>query len=208
MYHSRLSMTSKLIICGILFAFSLNTGLVKYALVVTRPLSAQTTDNLPKEVIRMTSVEGITEYRLENGLRILLFPDNSKPTITVNMTYLVGSLHENYCETGMAHLLEHLLFKGSTKHPDIPKELSEHGAQPNGTTWFDRTNYFETFSATNENLEWALDLEADRMINSFISKKDLKSEMTVVRNEFEMGENRPLGILMQSTLSTAFLWHN
>ena len=121
MYHSRLSMTSKLIICGILFAFSLNTGLVKYALVVTRPLSAQTTDNLPKEVIRMTSVEGITEYRLENGLRILLFPDNSKPTITVNMTYLVGSLHENYGETGMAHLLEHLLFKGSTKHPDIPK---------------------------------------------------------------------------------------
>lgn len=202
MYHL------KLIICGILLALSMTTGLVKYSLVLARSSSASTTDNLPKEVIRMTSVEGITEYRLKNGLRILLFPDNSKPTITVNMTYLVGSLHENYGETGMAHLLEHLLFKGSPKHPNIPKELSEHGAQPNGTTWFDRTNYFETFSATDENLEWALDLEADRMINSFIAKKDLKSEMTVVRNEFEMGENRPLGILMQRTLSTAFLWHN
>ena len=210
MCHSRLSLASKLLIYGILLAFSMTTnGLVKRSLVLAASSNARTnTDNLPKKVIRLTSVEGITEYRLKNGLRILLFPDKSKPTITVNMTYLVGSLHENYGETGMAHLLEHLLFKGSAKHPDIPKELSEHGAQPNGTTWFDRTNYFETFSATDENLEWALDLEADRMINSFISKKDLKSEMTVVRNEFEMGENSPLRILMQRTLSTAFLWHN
>ena len=173
------------------------------------PVPNQPEDSSPPEgVQRVTAVEGITEYRLRNGLRVLLFPDPSKPTITVNITYLVGSLHESYGETGMAHLLEHLAFKGSKNHPDIPQELTEHGARPNGTTWFDRTNYFETFRASDENLDWALDLEADRMIHSFIAKKDLDSEMTVVRNEYERGENRPFRILMQRTLSTSFLWHN
>jgi len=157
---------------------------------------------------RVTSVEGITEYKLPNGLRVLLFPDPTKQTVTVNITYLVGSRHEAYGETGMAHLLEHLVFKGTPKHPDIPQELTSHGARPNGTTSFDRTNYFETFQSTDENLRWALDLEADRMVNSFIAKKDLESEMTVVRNEFERGENEPQRVLLQRVLSTAFLWHN
>ncbi len=156
---------------------------------------------------KVTSVEGITEYRLANGLRVLLFPDPSKPTITVNITYLVGSRNEGYGETGMAHLLEHLVFKGTPKHKDIPQELTAHGTRPNGTTWFDRTNYFETFDATDANLEWALDLEADRMVNSFIAKKDLDSEMTVVRNEFEAGENDPGGVLIERVFSTAYLWH-
>lgn len=158
--------------------------------------------------VKVATVEGITEYRLQNGLRVLLFPDQSKQTITVNITYLVGSKHENYGETGMAHLLEHLVFKGTPKHPNIPQELTEHGARPNGSTWTDRTNYYETFNATEENLKWALDLEADRMVNSFISKKDLDSEMTVVRNEFEAGENSPFRVLMQRVMSTAYLWHN
>lgn len=158
--------------------------------------------------VKVTTVEGITEYRLHNGLRVLLFPDPSKQTITVNITYMVGSKHENYGETGMAHLLEHLVFKGTPRHPNIPQELTEHGASPNGTTWVDRTNYFETFNATDENLEWALDLEADRMVNSFIAKKDLDSEMTVVRNEFEAGENDPFGVLLERVTSTAYLWHN
>lgn len=156
----------------------------------------------------VTTVEGITEYSLPNGLRVLLFPDASKPTTTVNITYLVGSRHESYGETGMAHLLEHLVFKGTPRHPDIPAELTGHGASPNGTTWTDRTNYFETFAATPENLEWALDLEADRMVNSFISKDDLASEFTVVRNEFESGENDPFGVLLERVMSTAYLWHN
>ena len=133
---------------------------------------------------QIASVEGITEYRLANGLQVILFPDPSKPTITVNMTYLVGSRHESYGETGMAHLLEHLVFKGTPRHPNIPQELTERGASPNGTTSMDRTNYFETLPATDENLEWALDLESDRMINSFISAEDLKSEMTVVRTRW------------------------
>lgn len=163
---------------------------------------------LPNGIARVTSVEGITEYRLANGLRILLFPDQSKQTITVNITYLVGSSFENYGETGMAHLLEHMVFKGTPKHSDIPHELSEHGARPNGSTSWDRTNYFETFAATEENLKWALELEADRMINSFIAKKDLDSEMTVVRNEMESGENRPFSITFQRAFSAAYLWHN
>lgn len=157
---------------------------------------------------KITTVEGITEYRLPNGLKVLLFPDASRPTVTVNITYLVGSRHEGYGETGMAHLLEHLVFKGSTRHPDIPKELSERGARPNGTTWYDRTNYFETVAATDDNLAWALDLEADRMVNSFIAKKDLDSEFSVVRNEFEIGENSPGRVLLERIMSTAFLWHN
>ena len=163
---------------------------------------------LPAGLTKGATVEGITEYALANGLRVLIFPDASKPTATINITYLVGSRHEGYGETGMAHLLEHLVFKGSTKHTNIPQELTEHGSRPNGTTWYDRTNYFETVPATDENIAWALDLEADRMVNSFIAKKDLETEFSVVRNEFEMGENSPFSVLLERTASTAFLWHN
>jgi zinc protease len=164
---------------------------------------------LPSNIEKLTSVEGITEYRLKNnGLKVLLFPDPSKQTMTVNITYMVGSRHEGYGETGMAHLLEHMVFKGSPRHKDIPSEFKSRGAKWNGTTWVDRTNYFETFPATDDNLAWALDLESDRMINSFIAKKDLDTEFSVVRNEFESGENDPTSVLMERVMSTAFLWHN
>jgi zinc protease len=160
------------------------------------------------EAERVTSVEGITEYKLPNGLHVLLFPDTTKQTITVNITYLVGSRHEGYGETGMAHLLEHMVFKGTPNHPNIPQELTAHGARPNGTTSFDRTNYFETFQATEENLKWALELESDRMVNSYVARKDLDTEMTVVRNEYESGENSPQGVLIKRVLATMFDWHN
>ena len=168
--------------------------------------SAQTT--LPNGVTKVTSVEGITEYKFANGLELLVFPDPSKPNITVNITYLVGSRYEGPGEAGMAHLLEHMLFKGSPKHTNIPQELTEHGARPNGTTSWDRTNYFETFKATDENLRWALDLESDRMVNSFVRKEDLDKEFSVVRNEFESGENNPFRVLFEHTMSTAYLWHS
>ncbi len=160
------------------------------------------------QINKTANVEGINEYLLDNGLKVLLFQDNSAQTITVNITYQVGSRNEGYGEKGMAHLLEHMVFKGTPNHPNIPEELSSHGARPNGTTWYDRTNYFETFNATDENLDWALDLEADRMVNSYIAKKDLESEFTVVRNEFESGENSPSGVLMDKVINAAFLWHN
>jgi zinc protease len=188
------------------FARAFASLLVVLCLTVVR--MAQTAAQLPKGDKKGASVEGITEYRLDNGLRVLLFPDQTKQTITVNVTYLVGSRHENYGETGMAHLLEHLVFKGTPRHPNIPKELTERGASPNGTTWYDRTNYFETFAATDDNLDWALDLEADRMVNSFISKKDLDSEFSVVRNEFESGENSPFRVTQQRMMAAAFEWHN
>ncbi|MCS6928312.1 MAG: insulinase family protein [Saprospiraceae bacterium] len=173
------------------------------------PLMAQKKElRLPPGMKKVASVEGITEYSLPNGLRVLLFPDPSKPTITVNITYKVGSRHENYGEKGMAHLLEHLVFKGTPRHPNIPQELTERGARPNGTTWFDRTNYFETFEATEDNLRWALDLESDRMVNSFIARKDLESEFSVVRNEYEMGENSPYTVLNKRMMATIFQWHN
>lgn len=172
-------------------------------------VSATNAQNLPANIEKLTSVEGITEYRLKsNGLKVLLFPDGSKQTTTVNITYMVGSRHEGYGETGMAHLLEHMVFKGTPKHKDIPAEFTERGARFNGTTWVDRTNYYETFSASDDNLDWALDLESDRMVNSFIAKKDLDSEFSVVRNEFELGENDPTSILMERVMSTSFLWHN
>ncbi len=162
----------------------------------------------PQGMTEIVSAGGITEYRLDNGMKVLMFPDPSSAKTTVNVTYLVGSRHEGYGETGMAHLLEHLLFKGATNHTNITQELSEHGAAANGTTWYDRTNYYETFPSSPENLDWALSMEADRMVNSFVAKKDLDSEMTVVRNEFERGENSPSGILQERVFSTAYLWHN
>ncbi len=160
------------------------------------------------ELREVTTVEGITEYQLDNGLKVLLFPDASKPTVTVNITYLVGSRHEGYGEAGMAHLLEHMLFKGTPTHPDIPGVLKKRGAQMNGSTSYDRTNYFETLPAEGDNLEFALRLEADRMVNSYVRKADLDSEMTVVRNEFERGEDNPSRILQQRIFSVAFDWHN
>ncbi|NOT07536.1 MAG: insulinase family protein, partial [Gemmatimonadales bacterium] len=183
---------------------STNTGPLLLLLALAGPLAAQ----VPSGVTKGASVEGITEYTLQNGLRVLIFPDQSKPTATINITYLVGSRHEGYGETGMAHLLEHLVFKGTPKHPNIPQELTERGARPNGTTWFDRTNYFETVPATDSHIDWALDLEADRMVNSFIAKKDLESEFSVVRNEFESGENSPFNVLLQRTQAASYIWHN
>lgn len=188
------------------------------ALVLTMPAASAAAQNiagkpaasaaLPKGVTLGPSVEGITEYRLANGLKVLLFPDASRPTVTVNMTYLVGSRHENYGETGMAHLLEHLLFKGAKNNRDITRQFSERGMQFNGTTSLDRTNYYEVFQASKDNLDWALQMEADRMVNSFVSAKDLASEMTVVRNEYEAGENEPGNVLFKRMQSLAFDWHS
>src|SRR5438046_3099634 len=177
------------------------------ALIGTIALPACRADS-PKSPQKGVTIEGITEYRLDNGPRTLRFPDPSTPTVTVNLTVLVGSRHEGYGETGMAHLLEHMVFKGTPTHPDVPKALKEHGAQFNGTTWTDRTNYFETMPATDANLEFGIQLEADRMVNSFVKREDLISEMTVVRNEFESGENNPEYILSQRMMAAAFEWHN
>jgi zinc protease len=169
---------------------------------------------------KVTTVEGITEYRLDNGLRVLLFPDASKPTLTTNIVYLVGSRNEIYGETGMAHLLEHMMFKPSANFGVKPgtsnpvEVLNAIGGKFMGTTDNDRTNYYVTFPANADNLRQVLELEADRMVNSAIARDDLwnpvtkKGEMTVVRNEFESGESNPVQVLIERTMGAAYTWHN
>jgi len=166
------------------------------------------TNSFSQEAAFVTSVEGIKEYNLPNGLKILLIPDAAQSNVIVNIVYGVGSRHEGYGESGMAHLLEHMLFKRSSKFTDIKKTIADKGAQANGTTYYDRTNYYEILPATDENLKWALEMESDRMVTSAILQSDLNTEFSVVRNEFEIGENNPEGVLNERILSTAFLWHN
>jgi zinc protease len=170
-------------------------------------ISAQT---LPPGVEKVTSIEGVTEYSFPNGLHALLFPDNSKPKITVNVVYRVGSRNEGYGETGMAHLLEHMNFKTTTSGRSIFAELSEHSGGGNfqGATSYDQTVYYEILNAGDDNLRWALALEADRMVNMTMLGKDLVTEMPVVRNEMEMGENSPERILFERVLGAAYNFHN
>lgn len=160
----------------------------------------------------VTSVEGISEYRLNNGLKVLLFPDNSKQSFTFNVMYKVGSVQESYGETGMAHLLEHMMFKGTPTRPKLTDEFTARGAgaggDANASTSPDRTSYYETLAANDENLRWAIEMEADRMVNSKIAAQDLPTERTVVRNELEAGENNPIGVLLRQTQAAAFSWHN
>ena len=165
---------------------------------------------LPPNIQKVTSIEGVTEYSFPNGLHALVFPDNSKPKITVNVVYKVGSRNEGYGETGMAHLLEHMVFKTSKSGHEIFRELTDKtgGGNFNGTTSYDQTMYFETFNASDENLRWALGLEKDRMVNMTMEKKDLDTEMTVVRNEMENGENSPLNVLRERVLAAAYNFHN
>ena len=179
------------------------------ALVVSCALSAvapATVRAAPPD--KLQSVEGIDEYRLANGLQVLLVHDTAKPTTTVNLTYRVGSRYENYGETGMAHLLEHMLFKGTPKHPKVWADFEKRGLAANGSTSFDRTNYTASFSTNEENLDWYLGWLADAMVNSFIARKDLDTEMTVVRNEMESGENSPERTLYKKTLAVMYDWHN
>src|SRR3954449_6690809 len=130
-----------------------NKALLPLVLTFAFTASSQT---LPQGVRKVTAVEGITEYALPNGLHVLMFPDSSKPNVTVNMTYMVGSRHEGYGETGMAHLLEHMLFLKTKTRENVKKQLTDHGAEFNGSTSWDRTNYFETMTATDENLKFGI----------------------------------------------------
>src|SRR3954470_22508070 len=192
----------------IAFALTLSFALAPVSSVwAATPAASTPTVTIPAGIKRFTSVEGVTEYRLDNGLKLLLIPDPSTDTLTVNVTYLVGSRQEGYGESGMAHLLEHLVFRGTPTHPSIKSELQKVGARYNGSTSNDRTNYYETLAGTDANLEFALKLEADRMENANVSRADLDSEMTVVRNEFESGENSAPNVLRQRVIAAAFDWH-
>ncbi len=181
----------------------LTAAVVFYAGYAT-PVFAQKAET-PKFI---SNTEGIKEYTLNNGMRVLLLSDPSQSNAVVNIVYNVGSKHEGYGEKGMAHLLEHMLFKSTKKLGDIKKMLSDKGGNANGTTWYDRTNYYEVFPSNDENLKWFLEMEADRMVNATILQSDLDKEFSVVRNEFEIGENSPSSVLLERVISAAYLWHN
>jgi len=154
---------------------------------------------------------GIKEYRLtKNDLTVLFMEDHSAPVVTLMVTYRVGSRNEAVGHTGSTHLLEHLMFKGSTNYNKdngntIWKVLQDVGSVLNATTWFDRTNYFELLPS--EHLEKAIAIEADRMRNAFLRDEDRQPEMTVVRNEFERGENEPFEVLDKHVWATAYQAH-
>ena len=154
--------------------------------------------------------EGVREFRLANGLKVLLVANRVAPVATVCVLYRVGSRNEAVGHTGATHLLEHMMFKGTpdfNKHRNtqIAATLQKIGADFNATTWYDRTNYFET--VPSDSLELALRLEADRMRNSFIADEDRQSEMTVVRNELERGQNEPTMVLDEAVYAAAFREH-
>ena len=159
------------------------SGVLCCSLLSLSSVYAQKKSETPKYI---TNVEGVKEYSLNNGLKILLIPDASQSNMVVNIVYNVGSRNEGYGEKGMAHLLEHMVFKSTKNLGDIKKMLSDKGGNANGTTWLDRTNYYEVFPSNDENLKWSIEMEADRMINATILQTDLDKEFSVVRNEFEI----------------------
>ena len=154
---------------------------------------------------------GIKEYTMtSNGLRVLLKQDNTAPVATFMVTYEVGSRNEAIGYTGSTHLLEHLMFKGSRKFNtkkgnSVFQTLQSLGARMNATTWLDRTNYFAVLPS--EHLETLIEIEADRMRSAYIKEEDRQSEMTVVRNEFERGQNSPSGVLDENIWATAYQAH-
>ena len=159
----------------------------------------------------ITEKAGIYELRLRsNGLRVLLIPNPVAPVVTFAIVYHVGSRNEAVGHTGATHLLEHLMFKGTAnysreKGTAIAAVLEALGARFNATTWFDRTNYYETIPS--DKLEVAVDIEASRMRGSLLRDEDRAPEMTVVRNEFERGENSPFQVLYKDTFAIAFREH-
>ena len=154
---------------------------------------------------------GIAEYTLDaNGLQVLVLPDHSAPVATFMVTYRVGSRNEGLGVTGATHLLEHLMFKGSPAHnradgTSIDQLLERVGAQYNATTWLDRTNYFANLG--KEHLGAYVAIEADRMRNLWLRDSDRRPEMTVVRNEFEIGENNPVRALEKEIYAAAYIGH-
>ena len=157
------------------------------------------------------ALAGIHEYALPNGLQVLLLPDDSKPTATVNITYRVGSRHESAGETGSAHLLEHMLFKASGQVVDPKRDMATLGMRWNGTTSFDRTNYYAHFLTSDaqaaERFDYLFKWLAGMMKEARFSREDLASEMTVVRNEWERAESEPGRVLADRMRAAAYTAH-
>lgn len=174
-------------------------------------LRAASADTPTAGFTAVKSAGGINEYTLDaNGLDVLLLEDHSAPVVTFMVTYHVGSRNEVTGTTGATHLLEHMMFKGSTHfNADSGKSfdtmMDRVGGINNATTWFDRTNYYENLPS--DHLELAVQLEADRMRGLLLRESDRRPEMTVVRNEYERGENDPAEALDKQVTAAAFVAH-
>jgi len=160
-----------------------------------------------KSSVVQVSAGGMSAYTLANGFKIILIPFPTASNVRVELLVKTGSKLEGYGETGMAHLLEHMLFKGAGSRKNIKEDLTALGASWNGTTNADRTNYFETLSSDPEKLDEVIRLEADRFIHAKFTKADLDSEMTVVRNELENSERNPSRLVMDALARNTFIWH-
>jgi zinc protease len=153
------------------------------------------------------SAAGFSSYLLPNGFKIILLPYPSAATVRVELLVKSGSKVEGYGETGMAHLLEHMLFKSAGPRADLKSDLTALGANWNGTTTADRTNFFETVAAEPEKVDAAIRIEADRFIRASFTAKHLASEMTVVRNELERGDSDPSSVVMRALQRESYFWH-
>lgn len=169
----------------------------------TVPAPAQPTPAVAKPA----ELNGIRESVLPNGLTVLTKEVHTAPVVYFSVWYKAGSVNEGLGQTGMSHLLEHMLFKGTkTRGPGvISATLQNNGAQFNATTSFDRTNYFETLAS--DRLELGMEIEADRMVNSLFDAAEHRKEMTVVRSEYEAGENNPGRALSKAVRLTAHQVH-
>jgi zinc protease len=195
--------------CAFVHRWPCHTMIQRWLFALTLLLAAvlASAQALPSGLAQVTQVEGITEYRLANGLQVLLVPDDAKPTTTVNVTYRVGSAARKLRRDRHGPPAGAPGLQGHADHRNVWAEFSKRGLRANGTTGIDRTNYFASFAANDDNLRWYLAGRPTSMVNSFIAKQDLDTEMTVVRNEFESGENNPAACLQQ-TLATMYQWHN
>jgi predicted Zn-dependent peptidase len=167
------------------------------------PAAADWSFALPSSVPHVS----FTEDRLENGLRVVIAEDHLAPVVAVNIWYNVGSKHEQPGKTGFAHLFEHVMFQGSA-HVAKAEHIAlvqAAGGTMNGTTWLDRTNYFE--SMPSHQLELALWLEADRMATLLdaLSQENLDNQREVVKNEKRWSyDNRPYGSWNEKLMAHLF----
>ncbi len=172
------------------------------------PMASPAWAKVPQGVISEGDVEGVQAYRLANGLSVLLVPEPSASSLTVEVAYSVGSRHEGYGEAGMAHLLEHLMFKGTTRFPKPDEEIDRRGGEWNAETEVDQTRYYQTHLPSDETLRIALAIEADRMTQVRFRQADLSREFQVVRNELELADSDPRDILTRRLHHAAFSVHS
>lgn len=163
---------------------------------------------LPAGVSAGPQLEGVSEYRLANGLRVVLYPFNDRSETTLAVVYGVGGRDDVPGLTGHAHLLEHMLFKGTPSTPDVARAFRERGMRWNAITSLDATTYFASFAGDDpERLDWLIGLEAERMTQATFTQSDLDVEIAVVRNELDIHMSSPYASVLDAVRASVFHVH-